>query len=57
MLALLALQIGLGVAAITGSLPLPVVVLHNAIAALLLIAVVTASYRLAAGRVAQRSGC
>jgi cytochrome c oxidase assembly protein subunit 15 len=44
MLALLALQIGLGVAAITGSLPL-------------LMAVVTASYRLAAGRVAQRSGC
>ncbi|MCU0786156.1 MAG: COX15/CtaA family protein [Verrucomicrobia bacterium] len=57
MLALLALQIGLGVTAITRSLPLPVVVLHNGIAALLLIAVVTASYRLAPGRVAQRSGC
>jgi cytochrome c oxidase assembly protein subunit 15 len=47
-LALLALQMGLGVAAVAHALPLPVVVLHNAIAALLLVAVVTASYRFAA---------
>ena len=46
-LALLALQIGLGVAAISSSLPLAVVVLHNATAALLLLAGVTAVYRLA----------
>lgn len=47
LLALVALQLALGVTAISGSLPLAVVVLHNATAALLLIAAVTASYRLA----------
>jgi cytochrome c oxidase assembly protein subunit 15 len=46
-LALLALQLGLGIAAISLSLPLSVVVLHNGIGALLLVAVVTAGYRLA----------
>lgn len=47
-LVLLAAQIALGVAAIALSLPLPVVVLHNGIGALLLVALVTAGYRLAA---------
>jgi cytochrome c oxidase assembly protein subunit 15 len=47
-LVLVAMQIGLGVAAVTHSLPLSVVVLHNGIAALLLIVVISASYRLAA---------
>lgn len=46
-LVLLALQVGLGVAAISSSLPLAVVVIHNATAALLLLAGVTAIYRLA----------
>lgn len=52
-LVLLAFQIALGVAAIALALPLPVVVLHNATGALLLLALVTAGYRLAAERPAR----
>lgn len=48
-LVLLTLQIGLGVAAVSGSLPLAVVVLHNATAALLLLAGVALVYRLTEG--------
>lgn len=55
-LALLALQLGLGIAAIALSLPLPAVVLHNAIAALLLITLVSAVHRLAGGAAARRRG-
>ncbi|MFO1207506.1 MAG: COX15/CtaA family protein [Burkholderiales bacterium] len=53
-LVLLALQLGLGIAAIALSLPLPAVVLHNGIGALLLIALVSAAYRLAGDEAARR---
>jgi cytochrome c oxidase assembly protein subunit 15 len=51
MLGLLALQVVLGIAAVVFRLPLPVVTLHNAVAALLLLSAVNL-YHLLTPRVA-----
>ena len=53
LLAVLALQICLGISNVLGSLPLPVAVAHNAVGAMLLLTVVTVNHRIFSAQYAQ----